>query len=56
MMMSKFGKVNDKICYCRILWDLVLVNIPGGTRYPYIRAGLSLRDVSGTLNRDTILL
>ena len=29
------------------LWDLVLVIVPGGKRYAYIRAGLSRREATG---------
>jgi hypothetical protein len=29
------------------LWDLVLVIVPGGKRYSYIRVGLSRREASG---------
>ena len=55
-MMLNFGKVSGTIFYCHNLWVLVLEIITGGTRYPYIRAGLSRREESVVLKRDTVLM
>jgi hypothetical protein len=43
------GGGDGTICYFHSLWDLVSVNFPGGKTYSYIRAGLSLREGSGTV-------
>ena len=46
MVLTVFG-VDGTVCFFHNLWDLVLVIIPRGKRYSYIRVGLSRREACG---------